>query len=282
MKMLFTNKSVLLSLVIASLLQACSDANNKVLAEVNGRNVTQSEVKAYLKHKHIPVKAPARVEKAIDNYLQREGLADVIEEQDLLDKEMINMEIKEFRKQMVISRYMEKYLSGKVTEEAVKNFYATNKERFQTRKVHVAHILIRANSKMSEEEIKALSTKAQEVHSRVTSDGDFEKLAAKYSDDKMSAKKGGDLGWITEGAIDPLFSKTTFAMKKDEISDPVRTPFGFHIIKCLDESKVEQKPFEKTRGTIRYELRQKAKQAEIKRLNSLIKIEKKEKFNVES
>ena len=98
----------------------------------------------------------------------------------------------------------------------------------------------------------------------------------------MSAKKGGDLGWVIEGAIDPLFSKTAFALKKGEVSAPIKTPFAFQIIKCLDEAKVELKPFEKTRGTIRYELRQKAKQAEMQRLNDLVDIEKKEKFNVKS
>lgn len=264
------------------LLNGCSDPDANVLAEVNDRNVTQGEFKKYLKYKNIPAKEVKRVDRELDIYLQREGLADVMQDQGELDKARIDLEINEFRKQMIISRYMEKFLAGKVTEEAVKNFYATNKERFQSNKIHVAHILIRSNSKMTEVETKALGTKAHEIHGRITSNGNFVKIAEKYSEDKMSAKKGGDLGWIIEGAIDPLFSKTSFALKKGEVSDPIKTSFGYHIIKCLDEAKVELKPFDKARGTIRYELRQKAKQAEMTRLNSLIEIKKKEKFNVKS
>ena len=119
------------------------DDNNKVLAEVNGKDITKGEFTTYLKYKHVPEKDARRIETELDNYLQREALAMVMTEQDVLDEASINVEINEFRKQMIISRYFEKYLASQINEQAIKNYYATNQEKFQSRKVHVAHILIR-------------------------------------------------------------------------------------------------------------------------------------------
>lgn len=257
------------------------DDNNKVLAEVNGKDITKGEFTTYLKYKHVPEKDARRIETELDNYLQREALAMVMTEQDVLDEASINVEINEFRKQMIISRYFEKYLASQINEQAIKNYYATNQEKFQSRKVHVAHILIRTNSGMTEQERQALLTKAQEVYSRAEAKEDFTELAQKYSDDKLSAKKGGDLGWILEGSIDPVFSNTAFELKKDEVSKPVTTAFGFHIIKGLEEAKVITRPFDKVSGDIRYQLRQQAKQAEMERLKAMVKITKKENYDAQ-
>jgi peptidyl-prolyl cis-trans isomerase C len=156
----------------------------------------------------------------------------------------------------------------------MRNFYAENADRFQSKKVHVAHVLIRTNPKMSEQEREALLTKAQEVYSKAMSREDFAKLAEQYSDDALSAKKGGNLGWISEGSIDPAFSKAAFSMKQDETSQPIATPFGFHVIKIIDEAQVVKKPYESVKGDIRFELRQQAKKAEMDRLKSLVIIER--------
>jgi peptidyl-prolyl cis-trans isomerase C len=176
---------------------------------------------------------------------------------------------------MLISRYFEQFLNDKVNETAIRNFYASNAERYQSRKVRVAHVLIRTNPKMTEQEREAMLSKAREVYSKAVSSEDFAKLSEQYSDDAMSAKKGGDLGWLSEGAIDPAFVKAAFDMKKDEISQPVVTPFGFHVIKVLEEPKVVKQPYESVKGDIRFELRQQSKQAEMDRLQSLINIERK-------
>ncbi len=130
---------------------------------------------------------------------------------------------------------------------------------------------------MSDEERQALLTRAHEAYSRATSGEDFAALVQEYSDDKLSAKNDGDLGWVKEGAIDPAFTKNAFELKKGEISEPIVTSFGFHVIKVLDEAQIITQPFEVVSGNIRYELRQQAKQAEMERLRGLIKIDLKER-----
>jgi peptidyl-prolyl cis-trans isomerase C len=263
-----------------TLLSACSNDNSaadksSVVAKVNGHEIKQSRFNAYLKYKRIAQQDAKAVDAALGSYLEREGLADAILQQNLLDAERIETEVNEFKKQMLISRYFEQFLNDKVNEEAIRNFYASNAERYQSRKVHVAHVLIRTNPKMTEQEREAMLSKAREVYSKSVSSEDFAKLSEQYSDDAMSAKKGGDLGWLSEGAIDPAFVKAAFSMKKDEISQPVVTPFGFHVIKVLEEPKVVKQPYESVKGDIRFELRQQSKQAEMDRLQSLINIERK-------
>ncbi len=264
-----------LYVTLVAIISACSDGQD-VIATVNGNDVTRPTIEAYLKYKRIPADKPDVSNKAIDIYLEKSALTDAILQQDVLDQAAIEVELGEFKKQMVVSRYFETFLAEKVDEQAVRNFYKANQDRYQSRKVHVAHILLRTNPKMSEEERQALLTRAHEAYSRVTSGEDFADLVAEYSEDKLSAKSDGDLGWVQEGAIDPAFTQAAFKLGKDEISQPIVTPFGFHVLKVLDEAQVITQPFEAVSGNIRYELRQRAKQAEMERLQGLVKIEKRE------
>lgn len=270
--------AVVISAVILSLSGCGSEnqasAGSKVLAEVNGEAVNQGMFDAYLDYKRIAKNDTRAVDRELGDYLAREGLAKVILKQNQLDPVRIETEVNEFRKQMLISRYFERFLRDKVNETAMRNFYAANAERFQSKKAHVAHVLIRTNPKMSQQEREALLTKAQEVYSKAMSNEEFAVLAKQYSDDTLSAKKGGDLGWITEGSIDPAFVKAAFGMKKGEISQPVVTPFGFHVIKVLEEAQIVKKPYESVKGDIRFELRQQAKKAEMDRLKALVKVDR--------
>ena len=194
--------------------------------------------------------------------------------EELLDNELVQAELNEFRKEMLISRYFEKFLKEKVTDQAVRNYYNTHAGDYEERKAHTAHILIRTNRKMKEPERKAKLTTAQEAYSQIRSGKDFGEIAKEYSEDKVSAKKGGDLGWLKEGSIDPRFSKTVFELEPGAVSKPFETPFGFHIVRLIEGPKVVKRPFDAVAGDIRYQLRNKAKKAELERLMAKAKIEK--------
>jgi len=251
------------------------DDKSKVVAEVNETSITDAEFDAYLKFKRVPAENETRRQKLFDQYLDRVALADAVEKQPLLDKDLINAELREFRKEMLISRYFEKFLKDKVSQEAIKNYYNTHASDYEQRKVHVAHILIRTNKKMSEIERKAKLTTAQEAYSKIRADEDFAVIAEIMSEDRISAKKGGDLGWIKEGSIDPLFSQKVFEMEPGTVSEPFSTQCGFHVVKLIEGPKIVKQPFETVAGDIRYQLRAKAKKAETQRLMSLMTIEKK-------
>ncbi|PHR94593.1 MAG: peptidylprolyl isomerase [Blastopirellula sp.] len=256
----------------AALLNGCS--NGEGIASVDGQVISQEMFSAYLAEKRIPTTNKKRIDSALDMYLEREALTTAIEESDVLDSKAIEAELNELKKQMLISRYFDQYLKNSVNEEAIRNFYSSNAEAYQVKRVHVAHILLRTRKTMDESEIAAVRTKAQEIYSKATSSADFTKLAEEYSEDKISAVKGGDLGLLNEGSVSPEFSKIAFSLEQDEISQIIQTPFGFHIIKSLALPQTIQKSFEAVKGDIRYQLKSQAKKAELERLLSTVKIEK--------
>jgi peptidyl-prolyl cis-trans isomerase C len=257
---------------------ACSqEPQSESLASVNGKTITQAEFDAYLKFKRLPATDESRREKLLDQYLEKEALAAVIEKESVLDQHRIKVELNEFRKEMLLSRYFETFLEKQVGDQEVENYYNTHASDFESRSVHVAHMLIRTNRKMGEIERKAKLTTAQEAYSKLRTGEPFEKVAEKYSEDKLSAKKGGDLGWIKEGSIDARFSKQAFSVPAGEISEPFETAFGFHVLKVIEGPKIVKQPLNLVKGSIRHQLRDKAKRAEMKRLLGLVDIKKQEK-----
>lgn len=266
-----------LSLVASVTLAGCGkveDDSSKVIANVGNEKVTEQRFSDYLKFKRVPEQDEKKVQSLLDDYLEREALSQQALNSTYIDKRLADIEVDEFRKQMLISRYFENFLKDVVSEEAIQNYYNSNPEQFQTERVRVAHVLLRTNRSMSEAERQALLTKAQEAHSKITSSMKFEEAVAAYSDDSISAKNGGDLGWIRKGAIDPVFSDKVFGMKIGEVSEPFVTSFGYHIVKVLEGPQTVKTPFEKVKGDIRYQLRQQAKQAEMDRMLGQLKIEK--------
>lgn len=98
---------------------------------------------------------------------------------------------------------------------------------------HVRHILIKLNEVVSEQEAKQ---KMLTLKERLDNGADFAELARQYSEDG-SASKGGDLGWVNPGDTLPEFEKEMNGLAEEEVSSPIRTPFGWHIIQVLERRK---------------------------------------------
>ena len=98
--------------------------------------------------------------------------------------------------------------------------------------VEVAEIVI--VPQVNEEEKQRSLNQANEVYAELIQGGDFAALAKKYSGDPGSKRLGGDLGWQSRGTFVPEFEAVAYSLSKDEISEPVESPFGFHIIQLLD------------------------------------------------
>ncbi|WP_338473701.1 SurA N-terminal domain-containing protein [Pseudomonas sp. MS646] len=115
-----------------------------------------------------------------------------------------------------------------------------------------AHILIEVNDKVSEAQAKA---KIEEVQARLAKGESFEALAKEFSQDPGSANNGGDLGYAGPGVYDPEFEKALYALTKDQISAPVRTDFGFHLIKLLGVEAPEVPTFASLKDKLTRELK---------------------------
>lgn len=118
------------------------------------------------------------------------------------------------------------------------------------------HIMIELRGDESDEEIKAAREKSESLYRRIQEGASFETLAREHSDDIGSAGEGGDLGYMSRDTmLDPAMADAAFALAEGEVSRPVRSAFGFHLIK-IDEIKTGQaKPFEEVRGQLLEEYR---------------------------
>jgi len=154
-----------------------------------------------------------------------------------------------------------------VSEDALRKAYDEEKDRFQTTEErHARHILI-AIDKGGEDAAKA---KAAAIAERLRNGEDFAKLAAELSTDTGTKGQGGDLGWITRGMLVGPFEDALFGMQTGAISDPVKSDFGYHVIR-LDEVRAGTvRPFEAVRDELAADLKtRRAEQAFDDRANRL-------------
>ncbi|MEP7365286.1 MAG: peptidylprolyl isomerase [Acidobacteriota bacterium] len=138
-------------------------------------------------------------------------------------------------------------------EKNVREYYDRNQANYK--QVQARHILIRipgsvvqlreGQKEMTEPEALA---KAQEIRKRLVAGEDFATIAKAESDDVGSGARGGDLGYFSAGQMVPPFEQAAFALGKDEISEPVKTQFGFHVIQVLD---LKQRPFDEVKAEIK-------------------------------
>jgi peptidyl-prolyl cis-trans isomerase SurA len=123
-------------------------------------------------------------------------------------------------------------------------------ERKAKGKVRVAHIMLIAPESMSKEKREKKKEKINTIYHNLMRGADFSKMAQKYSDDKGSAKNGGKLPWFGVGRMVPAFENAAFSLdKKGEITSPVKTSIGWHIIKLLDKRELDS--FEKEKQKIK-------------------------------
>ncbi|PMY65426.1 MULTISPECIES: SurA N-terminal domain-containing protein [Pseudomonas] len=115
-----------------------------------------------------------------------------------------------------------------------------------------AHILIEVNDKVNEAQAKA---KIEEIQARLAKGESFEALAKEFSQDPGSANNGGDLGYAGPGVYDPAFEEALYALSKDQVSAPVRTGFGFHLIKLLGVEAPEVPSFASLKDKLTRELK---------------------------
>jgi peptidyl-prolyl cis-trans isomerase D len=131
-----------------------------------------------------------------------------------------------------------------------------------------AHILIEVNDKLNDAQAKA---KIEDIQARLAKGEDFAALAKQFSQDPGSASKGGDLGYAGQGVYDPAFETALYALKKDQVSVPVRSSFGWHLIKLLGVEAPSVPTFASLKEKLTHEL--KAQQVEQRFVDAMKKLE---------
>ena len=150
-----------------------------------------------------------------------------------------------------LDKLLEKGGPIEVTEAQAKEYYEQNKRRYQEREqVKASHILFKVAKEAKPGEDAAGKKKAGDVAVEAKKKGaDFAALARKHSQGP-TAPKGGDLGYFARGRMDKAFEEVAFKLKPGEVSAPVRSKFGWHVIKVFDHRPPGEKPYEEVKDSI--------------------------------
>ena len=217
----------------------------QVLAEVNGGSITTGDFNRELKNLPEYLKAMADTPEGRKEMLDTMVIRELILQQatkDGLDKSAdIEEKMKDLKKRLIVESFLKKKVEteSQVSDADLQKFYEQNKEKFKTgEQIRASHILVKTE------------TEAKDILAKIKAGGNFEELAKKNSVDS-SAAKGGDLGWFGKGSMVPVFEKAALALKEGQVSDVVKSDFGFHIIKLTGKRPAGIRPLEEVKDQIK-------------------------------
>ncbi|WP_424192184.1 SurA N-terminal domain-containing protein [Ampullimonas aquatilis] len=190
-------------------------------------------------------------------------LTKVSVDQSAIDKEYESNKMAYMTKESVNAQYVVLSLDSiaaslTVNEEALKEYYENNKSRYQAdEERRASHILLSVKEGGTDKDWADAKAKADAVFSKLQKNpGEYEALAKKESQDTGSASKGGDLGVIIKGSIGgPTFDEMTFKLNENQIGEPIKTQFGYHIIKVTSIKPAAIKKFDEVRPSIEREVK---------------------------
>ncbi len=240
----------------------------KVLATVNGKQITDEDVK--IAADDLRGSLPPQLEgKARDSYLldflidgelvAQKALAEKADQTPEFAKKLAY-----YREKLLMETVLERVAKSAATDAAIKTTYdeAAKAQKPET-EIHAQHILV-----ATEAEAKAALKRLMEGKE------DFAAIAKDVSKDKGS--EGGDLGWFTKDRMVPEFADAAFKLEVDQVSDPVKTPFGWHIIEVLGKRQKTFPPLDQVKEQVTRYVVQKAQTELVADLRKTAKIERTE------
>jgi peptidyl-prolyl cis-trans isomerase D len=165
-----------------------------------------------------------------------------------------------------------------VTPDDLRTYYNQHRDQYRMpEQVKVSHILIKTplpgpDGKVDEKGVAEAQRRAEDLLKQLKNGAKLEDLAQKYSEDPGSAKQGGSLGWIGKGQTVPEFEKVAFSLPKGQISDLVKSSYGFHIIRVDDKQEAHMKTLDEVKAEIEPIIKhQKAQQIAQQKADALLK-----------
>ena len=166
----------------------------------------------------------------------------------------IGSSIDEFKRSVKHSIALEKYFHNKSDDKTLKKYFEENKSVFNGETVEVSHILIDTRNMKTQEEFSHALEQIKNIKREIDRGAVFDEIAQKYSN-CLSAQNGGNLGFIQrKGNFAKPFLDTAFSLKVGQVSEPVQTEYGYHLIKVTDKKEGTNIQFEDVREKVRLEV----------------------------
>src|SRR5215472_17572712 len=257
---------------------AQAPASDPVIAKVNGVEIRQSDLNIAEEDigRDMPANDEAGKRDYLVNYLTDMLLiAKAAEAKKIPDSAEFKQRLAFVRNKALMEVVLGQESKAAVTEPALLKIYddATKTMNGQ-QDVHARHILFRVNDPNDQAASKAAEDKVKNTIERVKKGEDFATLAAALTEDPSGKQNGGDLGYFTREQMVPEFSEVAFKLEKGQLSAPVKTQFGWHVLKVEDKRMREPPPFDKVRGEIEQYATRKAQVDLVAKLRAGAKIER--------
>ncbi len=241
-------KRIVFFLLTVSLLFACAKKEEKkeaYLAKVGDSVITQADFEREIKT------LPEFVQKMFEGTSGRERFLDELIKKELLYKEALKKglnkdpeyikKVEDFKKITLVGLLLQREIESKVkvSDQEIKDYYEKNKEKFApVAQIRISQILVKTEKE------------AEQILEKLRKGENFAQIAKKSSIDTVSAKNGGDMGFLSKGQMDPELEAAALKLRIGEISEPVKTKSGYHIIKVTDKKSGPVVDFEKVKNLI--------------------------------
>lgn len=239
-------KSLLVALLVAATTTSAQTADPTIMT-INGKAVPRSEFEySYNKNNSETVVDKKSVDEYIDLFVNYKLKVMAAEEAGIDTTKAFRDEFRMYRDQQI----RPSFINDNDVEREARTIYEDTRKRIDGNGglVRPRHILVSLKQNATKAQSDSALVRADSIYNALIKGADFAELAQRCSDDKGSARRGGDLSWVQRGYMVKEFEDAIFAMKPGEISKPILSPFGYHIIKV--EAKQNFFPYDTVRADI--------------------------------
>jgi peptidyl-prolyl cis-trans isomerase SurA len=198
------------------------------------------------------------IDRAVEDVLTRANLTQEQLEQALKRDGIRQDEYRDqIRNQIVKAKMIHQEIRNRIDikEEDIEGYYLDHSEQFRTEEgVVIRHILLLLPGNAGPKEVEDVFGEAERIRGEVLSGASFEEAAVRYSKDDASAAQGGWLGFFSKGSLSPSMETAVWNLKEGEVSEPIRSALGVHLIRLEEKTSGDIRPLDKVREMIREKL----------------------------
>ena len=235
-----------------------AQGTGEVVATYEGHTLTTDEVMKQIEQMAPPARTylsnPERKRSFVENMIMNELIYDEGKHLGYDKDPDVERQVDNLHKRLVVQKVMAKYQTPPViSDDDIRKYYDDHPDLYSTTQIRASHILVK-----DEETAKQILA---EVKAHPEKFGD---LAREKSTDTVTAQKGGDLGMFGQGRMVPDFERVAFSLKAGEISEVVKTQYGYHVILVTERKEGERRPFDQVKEQIRSTLKNKLLQDRVR------------------